>query len=185
MSTSYDIARIAEAISESKTLCGSVRVIAIDGPAGSGKTTLASQIAKQLGDVQIVHMDDLYKGWSQDLVTDLPNKIERQILKPIKDGGQASYQKYDWHENKFTQTVIIPKCNFLILEGVGAANPKLSANFAISIWIEADADVRFERVIARDGEQIRAQMITWKLKEQSYFRGLEVRQQSDIRLSGD
>ncbi len=45
-------------------------VIAIDGPAGAGKTTLATNLALALAQdlrVQIIHMDDLYDGWDNAL----------------------------------------------------------------------------------------------------------------------
>src|SRR5262245_52752501 len=44
-------------------------LVVVDGPAGSGKTTLADQLAPRVGDgsggrAQVVHMDDLYEGWA-------------------------------------------------------------------------------------------------------------------------
>ena len=45
----------------------SPRVFAIDGVAGSGKTTLASQLQLDLPGSQVVHMDDLYSGWKDPL----------------------------------------------------------------------------------------------------------------------
>lgn len=190
MTPNYEVTELANLIRQTTRYCGSVRVIAIDGPAGSGKTTLAQQLAdelsaRDLNSVHVVHMDDVYRGWSQDLVTDLANKLETQILKPIKKGLPASYTKFDWHKNAYDDQVAIPECDFLILEGVGAANPKLRPYFAYSIWIEADPSVRLDRVLARDGQEIKAQMITWQLKEQSYFRGLEVKPQADLALTGD
>ena len=41
---------------------GGVRVIAIDGPAGSGKTTLGDALAER--GAAVLHLDDLYDGWS-------------------------------------------------------------------------------------------------------------------------
>ena len=41
-------------------------LIAIDGPAGAGKTTLAAQFQRDFSKVKsvsIIHMDDLYAGW--------------------------------------------------------------------------------------------------------------------------
>ena len=34
-------------------------IIAIDGPAGSGKTTLSKQLATDLSNTEIIHIDDL------------------------------------------------------------------------------------------------------------------------------
>jgi hypothetical protein len=43
---------------------GDVRVLAVDGPAGSGKkTTAARRLARDLGDAPLVHLDDLLEGW--------------------------------------------------------------------------------------------------------------------------
>src|SRR3546814_12089505 len=44
---------------------GGGRLLCIDGPAGSGKTTLAEGISDAFpGSSLVIHMDDLYLGWS-------------------------------------------------------------------------------------------------------------------------
>ncbi len=46
--------------------CGDVVVIALDGPSGAGKTTLARGVELALepvAPVAVVHMDHLYPGW--------------------------------------------------------------------------------------------------------------------------
>jgi Holliday junction resolvasome RuvABC ATP-dependent DNA helicase subunit len=42
---------------------GATRLVCIDGPAGSGKTTLGTLVAASVG-AQLVHGDDLMAGWS-------------------------------------------------------------------------------------------------------------------------
>ena len=42
--------------------CGSVRVTAIDGRSGAGKTSLALSLADELG-APILHLERLYPGW--------------------------------------------------------------------------------------------------------------------------
>lgn len=185
METNYNLVEIANLIRNSTNACGSVRVIAIDGPAGSGKTTLAQLLAAQIDGAPIVHMDNVYDGWQQDLIFDLPEKLETQILKPLKVGAPVSYQKYDWHQSAFTNSVDLPPSNFLILEGVGAANPKLSDYLALAIWIEADSSVRLDRVLARDGIQIKDEVIAFQAKEARYFEHLNVQESCDLHLTGD
>ena len=54
-------------------------VIAIDGPAGAGKTTLAHEIFLALSNkmsVQVIHMDDLYDGWENALSKDLSKILQ-------------------------------------------------------------------------------------------------------------
>ena len=65
-----------ELIAALKDLCSQKNhpVIAIDGPAGAGKTTLAHEIFLALSPkmtVNVIHMDDLYDGWENALTDDL------------------------------------------------------------------------------------------------------------------
>ena len=53
---------VALALARPPTL-GDGRLVCVDGPAGSGKTTLAAGIAARTG-APVLHMDDLYPGWS-------------------------------------------------------------------------------------------------------------------------
>ena len=61
-----------------------VRIVAIDGPAGSGKTTLASRIASTWVDENVVtiHMDDLYDGWENALSERLTRTLVQSIALP-------------------------------------------------------------------------------------------------------
>ena len=58
-------------------------IIAIDGPAGAGKTTLATNIHLALYPnytSTIIHMDDLYNGWDKALSSEL-TEVLTQIAK--------------------------------------------------------------------------------------------------------
>jgi uridine kinase len=50
-------------------------IITIDGPAGSGKTTLAQKLVNDLSDAQVIHMDDLYEGWNDPLSAKLTARV--------------------------------------------------------------------------------------------------------------
>ena len=66
---------------------GSGRLICVDGPAGSGKTTWAAGIAQLAPEVTVVHMDDLYPGWSG-----LP-EVDAQLgdlLRPLAENQPGS-----------------------------------------------------------------------------------------------
>ena len=58
-------------------------VVAIDGPAGSGKTTLAQKLVNDLSDAQVIHMDDLYDGWNDPLSAKLTARVISQLFQPF------------------------------------------------------------------------------------------------------
>ena len=182
---SYDIAQIAERVRSSVPLCGATRVVTIDGPAGSGKSTLAQLLATELGDSAVVHLDDLYEGWSQDLNKDLADRIQMWILDPISRGVDAQHLKYDWHAGMFSEIVTVPCEKFLILEGVGSGNSKLRNYVSLAMWIESDPELLVERVIARDGEQLRADLVRWQLHEAEFFKLHNVKESAQVKLRGD
>lgn len=180
-----NLEQLLAAIEGSTQTCGQVRVIAIDGPAGSGKTTLAEQLSAILSDCQVIHMDDLYNGWNQDLVSELATRIRQQILQPLQQNQLAQYSKYDWHQGAFTKIVTLSKCSYLILEGVGAANPKLGEYFALTIWVQAPPKLLLDRLIQRDGPQYIEQLISWQQHEAKYFDLLSVKSACDVVVPGD
>lgn len=181
----HDIAALVQEIQQHPAQCGKVRVIGIDGPAGSGKTTLAHQLSLALGECPVVHMDDLYNGWNQDLETELGQRIVQSILLPIAAGKSAHYEKFDWYANTFTSSSEIVTTSYLILEGVGSSNRIVSPYLSYRIWIEADPDVVEARIVNRDGPQVRSHLPAWRIKETQYFDSHSVMAHANLHLSGD
>jgi cytidylate kinase len=181
----YNVGDIVDQVRAADVICGSTRVITIDGPAGSGKTTLAASLAAALADCQIIHMDDLYDGWSQDLDRELAERIETSILERLRLGSQPRYRRYDWHVQAFTDFVAVPRSTYLILDGVGSGNPSLRECIALAIWIESDPQSLVGRVLDRDGGHLRDDMLRWQQHESNYFAAHGVKQAADLHLRGD
>jgi len=181
----YTVGDIVDRVRSSDVLCGSTRVVTIDGPAGSGKTTLAASLAAGLADCQIIHMDDLYDGWSQDLNRELAKRLETSIFEPLRHGLPPQYRTYDWHVHAFTELVTVSRSQYLILDGVGSGNPLLRTCVALAIWIESDPQSLVSRVLDRDGEQLRDDVLRWQLHESEYFAAQGVKQAADLHLRGD
>jgi uridine kinase len=181
----YTVGDIVDQVRAAEVVCGSTRVITIDGPAGSGKTTLSASLAAALVDCQIIHMDDLYDGWSQDLDRELAERIETSILAPLRRGSAPQYRKYDWHVQAFTDLVTVPRSQYVILDGVGSGNPLLRECVTLAIWIESDSESLVDRVLDRDGEQLRADLLRWQQHESQYFAAHDVKKAADLHLRGD
>lgn len=182
---SYDVVAIADEVRSKVPLCGATRVITIDGPAGSGKTTLAGALAAELGECAVVHMDDLYEGWTQDLNQDLAQRIQHWILTPLELGQDAQHLKYDWVAEAFVEIVAVPHAPFLILEGVGSGNSILRHYISMSLWIESDPSLLVERVVERDGEQLRDEIAQWQERESQFHALHNVKESAHMQLRGD
>lgn len=181
----YDVAAIAAAVREALPRCGAVKVVTIDGLAGSGKSTLAALLSAQLDDCPIVHLDDLYEGWTQDINVNLAERANAWILTPLRNGLPGHYLVFDWYQGRYTHWREAPVAPFLIIEGVSAGHPEIALRAAYNIWIDCDRDLLYDRVVARDGDIVAAEMRTWQLHEQKFFAEYDVRGNADLVVRGD
>jgi uridine kinase len=177
---------ILDRIEKSEPKSPNTKTISIDGPAGSGKTTLARRIAESfsIGPVATIHMDDLYNGWEDALTIQLSRTLTQQILTPISQGKSFSYRKYDWLKGGFGNFISVPLPSLLILEGVGSGQ-KVTRKFTDeALWIEVGSEVGLQRVLNRDGNYLETEMRLWQLREQEHFKIENTRDCATIRIDG-
>lgn len=160
-------------------------VMAIDGPAGSGKTTLAAALAAHLEAqgvrASVIHMDDLYDGWDQDLA-ELGQVLRSRIVEPWLAGRPVRHQVYDWAAGRFDRSIDVPAGGVLILEGVGSASRPVRERARLTCWIEAPREERLRRGLDRDGEALRSHWTKWQAKELAHFEADQTRDSVDVRL---
>jgi uridine kinase len=154
-------------------LCkGSERpIIAIDGPAGAGKTTLASNIHLALYPnftSTIIHMDDLYNGWDKALSSEL-TELLNYIAQAHSQSQPISLSKFNWAESAFSPAEAIDDAQLIILEGVGSGQSAIREYLSALIWIDIDESKGLSRVLERDGEGIRNQMQKWLVTQEQHF----------------
>jgi uridine kinase len=166
---------------------GSVRVVAVDGPSGAGKTVFAGRLADALRAtgcaVEVVHTDDLLDGW-EDTVTFWP-RLSDGVLKPLRSGEAGSYHAYHWGHGRFeAEARVVPVPDVLVVEGVTAARRAMRADLARSIFVSAPTDVRLSRALARDGEEIREPLLAWRDREDAFFAEDGTREAADLLIDG-
>ncbi len=160
-------------------------IIAIDGPAGAGKTTLAHEIFLALSpkmSVNVIHMDDLYDGWDNALTDDLTQILKYLVLKH-QSQEPASLARYNWATNSFDANEVVTPSDLLVLEGVGSGDKSLQDQFAALIWIDIDPEIGVKRVIERDGPGVSIQMQKWLGTQQQYFSQHSTREKADFILT--
>jgi uridine kinase len=160
-------------------------IIAIDGPAGAGKTTLAEHIGAALAlryKSTTLHMDDLYHGWDAPFDHHLTDALVQACTSHQKAEGY-SLSFFDWIKGQYRLAQEIPQADLLILEGVGSSQAVVRPFLACSIWIEIDAEQGLQRVLTRDGDSISIQMQLWLEKQAQHFLENQSEKSADFVLT--
>lgn len=164
---------------------GTQPIIAIDGPAGAGKTTLAHDIKLALAQkfaITEIHMDDLYDGWENALTPHLTDVLIH-IVSAHKKSLPISLSTYDWHTATFREATEIEKAELLILEGVGSGQMAIRDSLSALIWIDIEDLQGMARVLARDGQSIESQMQMWLSTQAQHFRDEGTQKAADFVLT--
>jgi uridine kinase len=175
-------AAVLELLAARPATLGTGRLVCIDGPAGSGKTTLAEAVAQGFDGVsRLLHMDDMYPGWSG-----LP-RVDEQLdglLTPLGEGRAGSYRRYDWVAGEFAETVPVEPVPLLVLEGVGSGASRFAPLQTVLVWVEAPHDLRMRRGIERDGDAFAPHWEQWAADEQALFAREGTRERADVHVDG-
>lgn len=146
-------------------------LIAIDGPAGAGKTTLAAKFFAEFSidkSVAVIHMDDLYDGWD-DALSDALTSTLAQILQAYKTKSVFTLPVFNWSTMDFDSTRSFQPSEIVILEGVGAGQKVVRDAGATLYWLDIEPEIGLARVLQRDGFEIESQMRRWQITQDAYF----------------
>jgi thymidylate kinase len=84
---------------------------------------------------------------------------------------------------KFDREEVIDPTDFLILEGVGAAQKVVREAGAITYWLDIDNDTGLQRVLARDGAHIEKEMRQWQIQQSIHFAKDQTRENCEFKLT--
>ncbi|HEU4810964.1 MAG TPA: 4-amino-4-deoxy-L-arabinose transferase [Nocardioides sp.] len=177
-----DAARLVLELARSRpATLGGGRLVCVDGPAGSGKTTLAAALALLEPRSRVIHMDDLYDGW--DGLPRLTDQLE-PLLRPLASGAAGSYRRYDWVAGRYAETVTVEPVPLLVLEGVGSGARAHADLTTVLAWVWAPGDLRLRRGLERDGSALAEHWRQWMLDEDALFVREETARRADLFVDG-
>ena len=169
---------------------GNARLVTIDGPAGAGKTTVASVLAELADDVALVHLDDLYQGWS-GLNDALFERIQAELIQPLRDSQPATITTWDWQLDRPGTPITVEPAPIIILEGVGASDATIRPWCTQQLWVELDVALAAARGLERDlaaanaaqSVTIRQGWATWRAHQDAYMATSDNREIADLTLA--
>ena len=161
---------------------GPVRLVGVDGCGGAGKSTFAGRLSRTLGNAPVVHTDDFA---SHDVPTEWWPRMLQLVVEPLLRGEPASYRPYDWNTRRFADTAItVDPQAVVIIEGVGATRKAWRDRLALRVWVDCPRDLRLQRGIERDGEELRDFWLEWMRAEDDYLAAERPYEYADVIVDG-
>jgi len=160
-------------------------VIAIDGRAAAGKTTLSSNFASGT----IIKMDDFFLPpelrTSERLAAPGGNiHYERfidEVLPNLRTGQAFKYRKFDCSRMEYGDTIKIEPHPWRVVEGVYSCHPVFGDYMDISIFVDVEPGEQIARIYNRNNPAMAARYIDkWIPMEENYFNAYSIRQAADI-----
>ncbi|MCD9877303.1 uridine kinase family protein [Streptomyces guryensis] len=146
--------------------CGPVRLIGVDGHAGSGKSTFAGRLARALDGAPVLRLDDIA---SHDELFEWTGRLLAQVIEPLSRGESAHYSPYDWHTRCFGPPRTLPPAPVVLVEGVGAGRRAVRPYLAALLWMELPHEESWTRGRQRDREEQREFWAGWVRAERRHF----------------
>ncbi|GHH75891.1 hypothetical protein GCM10018793_20530 [Streptomyces sulfonofaciens] len=158
--------RLAGALRRLAPSLGPVRLVAVDGHAGSGKSTFAGRLAAALGGAPVLALDDLatheeFFAWT--------GRMREQVIEPLGRGEPARYRPYDWRARRLGPARELPPAPVMIVEGVGAGRAALRPWLSCLLWMETPREESWRRGRRRDGPALDAFWDGWTAAERRHF----------------
>jgi uridine kinase len=171
------------------------RLVAIDGPGGSGKTSLARAVAEWLDGAPVIHGDDFYRPMPDPERERLDaeagylryfdgERLRAQVLAPLRSGTAACYQRYDWATNRLgVDWHEVAAGEFVIVEGVYTARPELASYYHLTTYVDTPREICLQRQRAR-GENPEDWIRRWRAAEDHYLRTTRPQTRVDLVVRG-
>ncbi len=168
----------------------SIRVIAMDGRAASGKSTKAELLHAVL-EVPVVHMDDFFlppalrtperlaqPGGNVDY-----ERFAQEVVPHLASDAPFAYRVFDCSQMDFGGMREIAAAPLRIVEGSYAHHPALGDYADLRVFSTVEADEQMARILRRNGERMAEMFRTrWIPMEEKYFSYFGIREKADIVL---
>ena len=167
-----------------------VNVIAIDGRAASGKTTLARQLGAIL-DAGVVHMDDFFLPPALRTAEryDEPGgnvhyeRFAAEVLPNLKKPEPFKYRIFDCSTMDYGDWREVKTSPWRIVEGAYSLHPRFGNYASLKVFFDIAPEEQMRRIRRRNGDA-RAEVFAkrWIPLEEKYLSAFGIRNKADLVL---
>lgn len=165
-------------------------VIAIDGPAASGKSTLAADLSKVL-EAGLIHMDDFFlppaMRTKERLLAPGGNihyeRFAEEVLPYLKEKQEFTYIRFDCSNGKMEEERKVRESAFRVAEGSYSCHPVFEEYMDLRVFCDVDKETQMERILLRDGKEMAAVFQErWIPMEEKYFETFKIKEKAFVLI---
>jgi len=164
-------------------------VLAIDGRAASGKTSLAERLAGKY-QARVIHLDDFFlprELRTQERLAEPGGNLhyERfidEVLLALRTQGSFNYQAFNCDLMTLGNLRNLPSAQLSIVEGAYALHPKLGSYYNLSLFLSCPLEIQLARVKIRNPNKLEEFQTHWIPLEEVYFQAFGIAELVDFTI---
>ncbi len=166
--------------------------IAIDGMCGSGKTTLAEELARRYN-CNLFHMDDFFLRPEQRIAARYAQaggnvdyeRFRTEVLDHLADEGGFVYRRFECRRMALGEPREVSWNRLNIIEGAYSCHPYFGDAYQLCFFMEVSAEEQKKRILARNGAEMYQRFEReWIPMENRYFEAYGIRDKCIVVIGG-
>lgn len=163
-------------------------LVALDGRCGSGKTTLAAELARRFPQSITIHTDDFYlpppqrvQGWENIPCANMHlERLRAEVVAPARRGQAIRYRAYSCREGAYLPPVLLRPAPLVLVEGSYSHHPSLAPYYDIKVFVTCSAEEQARRLREREGGRYPNFVKRWVPLEEAYFRDYGIEKNAEM-----
>lgn len=161
-------------------------VIAIDGRAGAGKSTLANKLAREYNGA-VIRMDDFFLPPNLRIAGRVNVHYERfliEVVPFVEKRLPFSYRVFDCSKMDYVEVKKIDMKPLIIIEGAYSLYPEWDLIYDLRIFYDIDKSKQEKRIIQRSGpEKFKDFINKWIPLEEEYIIKYNLKKRCEIIIT--
>lgn len=157
-------------------------IVAIDGRAAAGKSTLAAYLEREIG-ASVIHMDDFFLP--MELRTKerymLPGgnvhyeRFHADVTRKLLENRPFQYQRFNCKIMQLDTWQVVDNHKVIVIEGAYSTHPNILLPYDLTVFLHIDKEEQRQRILSRNGTEALNQFKErWIPLEEEYFKAYKV-----------